>query len=75
MTTDSLNDSDEFHTWLVDEHQGQRPDGSTYNLPQYLDPSDPTDVAEVEEGRYDPTHKYDAWMTGDYWDYTDNYMM
>ena len=75
VTTDSLNDNDEFHTWMVDEHQGQRPDGSTYNLPQYLDPSDPTDVAEVEEGRYDPTHKYDAWMSGDYWDYTDNYMM
>jgi len=62
-----------FHTWNVDEHKGIRPDGSEYLLPQYLDPTDATDVAEVESGIYDPTYLYDKWTEGDYWDYVDDY--
>ena len=58
----------EYHTWLVNECIGVRPDGSEYDLPQWLDSEVIADVAEVESGFHDPTRLYDKWgnYNGDY---------
>lgn len=61
----------DFHTWNVDEQKGVRPDGSEYDLPQYLDPAVAGDVGEVESGLHDPTNHYDKWMRDP--DYTYDY--
>jgi len=50
--------------WDTEEHEGVRPDGSRYELPQYLDQMDACDIAEVEEGMYDPNGFYAGY--GDY---------
>jgi hypothetical protein len=65
-----VKETDLLHEWDVDDNSAKRPDGSTYLLPQYLDPTDATDVAEVESGGYDP-YRINGWDNAHSWDWVD----
>jgi hypothetical protein len=41
------------HTYNGKYHQGVRPDGTTYNLPDWVDFTDQMDMIDIEDGEYD----------------------
>jgi len=58
---------DDAHTYDADKHQGVRPDGSTYALPDWVDPAvDQMDRMEVESGAYDYGEYTDYWRDMQY---------
>ena len=62
--------SDQWHIWDTETGEGIRPDNTRYDLPQYLDPTNHFDVAEVEAGEHDPLkRKGVSWSTDFDWYY------
>ena len=57
---------DEKHTYDSSNHQGVRPDGTTYDLPVNVDPLlDQLDMIDVESGHWDPENRNAHNLYGD----------
>jgi len=56
----------EKHTYDSDNHQGVRPDGTTYDLPVNVDPvMDQLDMIDLESGSWDPENRNAHNLYGD----------